>query len=310
MQQPADALSAPHLKHAVLGSGAVGMSLAADLARSGESVTLVMRRASLDSYDGLLRVRGGRRAEVSLPVPAVDRLVSPVDVLWIAVKQPQLHDALRAVDSRSVDKALIVPLLNGIDHLPVLRAEFQDRVLAASIRVEARRSAVGEVVRDSLFTEIEMATPDPDAVAVRRLAEALRNAGIRCRLEADASAVLWRKLVFLAPMALATAGVGGTMAAVRSDPSAGRLMLECAREAAAVATACGVPVDAEHVVRTLTLVPDRTTSSLQRDAEAGEPVELDAIGGALVRAGRRVGVRTPAVEELVRRISEPAAVTA
>lgn len=286
------------------------MSLAADLGRSGEQLTLVMRPASLDSYDGVLRVRGGQRAEVSVPVPAVDRLVTPVDVLWIAVKRPQLTEALRAVDPRSVQNALILPLLNGIEHLPLLRAEFGDRVLAASIRVEARRAAVGEVVRDSLFTEIEMNAPDPSAVAVQHLAGVLHRAGIGCRFEADASAVLWRKLVFLAPLALATTSVGGTMADVRSDEAAHRLMLECAREAAAVATASGVPVDAARVVRTLKLVPDRTSSSLQRDARTGTSTELDAIGGALVRAGRRAGVPTPAVEELVRRIRASAAVAA
>jgi 2-dehydropantoate 2-reductase len=51
------------------------------------------------------------------------------------------------------------------------------------------------------------------------------------------------------------------------------------------------------------LLPDQT-SSLARDVEAGHETELDAIGGAVLRAARRHDIATPAVAELVRRVGE------
>jgi 2-dehydropantoate 2-reductase len=43
-------------------------------------------------------------------------------------------------------------------------------------------------------------------------------------------------------------------------------------------------------------------TSMQKDFDAGRPLELDAIGGAIVRAGRRQGIRTPVTDELIRRV--------
>jgi 2-dehydropantoate 2-reductase len=47
------------------------------------------------------------------------------------------------------------------------------------------------------------------------------------------------------------------------------------------------------------LAPAGLKSSMQRDAEAGRPTELDAIGGAVLRAARRHGIATPVTARLV-----------
>jgi 2-dehydropantoate 2-reductase len=46
-------------------------------------------------------------------------------------------------------------------------------------------------------------------------------------------------------------------------------------------------------------MPDLLTTSTARDIAAGRPSELDAIAGAVVRAGSRLGVPTPILEELI-----------
>jgi 2-dehydropantoate 2-reductase len=283
------------LRHAVLGAGGVGLTLAADLARAGRHVTLVLRETSLPAHPGSVRVRRDAADDIVTPVPAVAQLADPVDVLWIAVKAPYLDAALRAVTAGSVERALVVPLLNGVEHLSVLRAAFGDRVVAGAIRVEARRTGAGEVVRESLFTEVELATPPADLIAE------LEQAGIGVRAAEDPAGVLWRKLVFLAPLALATGVAGGPVEAVRRDPVVEDLMKDCAAEACAVAAGLGVRVDVRRIVRLLGVLPGRTTSSLERDLRAGTAGELDAIGGAVLRAAARAGVPAPATRKLVDR---------
>ncbi|MER5206216.1 2-dehydropantoate 2-reductase [Streptomyces sp. NPDC002825] len=287
----------------MLGAGGVGLALAAELARSGGDVTLVMREPTLAAYEGAVRVRRPSGEDTATPVPAVAVLAEPVDVLWIAVKEPQLASALRTVTPDSVTGALVVPLLNGVDHMPFLQGEFGDRAAVGAIRVEAWRAAVGEVVRESLFMEIELAAPRGHARDA--LAADLKKAGIGLRVTGDAESdrlgVLWRKLVVLAPLALATTGAGGPVEAVRRDSAMDELMKDCAREACAVATALGARIDADRTVRLLDLLPGRTTSSLERDLREGSLGELDAIGGAVLRAGTRTGVPTPATRTLVDR---------
>ncbi|WP_328614712.1 hypothetical protein OHS18_43360 [Amycolatopsis sp. NBC_00355] len=279
-------------RHAVLGAGGVGLALAAALARGGEDVTLLLRPAALARYGGVVGVQQGLRAGFTVAVPAGTRLTEPADVLWVCVKHPDLPGALTGV---AADVGVVVPLLNGTGHLPPLRDRFGDRVIAGAIRIEATRTAVGEVRQDSLFTEIELAGA-PEVVV-----KALAAAGIGCTDGGSEADVLWRKLTLLAPLALATTCAAGPLDAVRADEDLTRLMLACADEACAAGRAEGARLDRGRVLRALTRAPGRTRTSLQRDVERGAPGELDAIAGPVREAGARHGIPTPATDELVRR---------
>lgn len=109
--------------------------------------------------------------------------------------------------------------------------------------------------------------------------------------------MLWDKLVFLAPLALLTAHERANFGAVRI----GRRddLLAVASEVAAVAKADGAVVDGESVVRLLDAVPDSMESSMQRDQAAGLPLELEAIGGAIVRRAARAAIPVPVTARLV-----------
>ncbi|GAB3145991.1 ketopantoate reductase family protein [Amycolatopsis stemonae] len=276
-------------RHAVLGGGGVGLALAAALARGGETVTLLVRPSALPRHPGAVTVHHGTRETFTVAVPAATRLTEPVDVLWICVKHPDLADALTSV---AAEPGVVVPLLNGLDHLPPLRARFGGRVVAGAIRIEAARTAPGEVRQESLFTEIELAGP-PGVVSA-----ALAAAGIGCADGGSAADVLWRKLALLAPLALATSCAAGPLERVRADDELTRLMVACAEEACAVGRAEGARLDRGRVLRALTRAPGRTRTSLQRDTERGTPGELDAIAGPIHAAGRRRGIPTPATDRL------------
>ncbi|MFJ2060671.1 ketopantoate reductase family protein [Streptomyces sp. NPDC087908] len=285
------------LRHAVLGAGGVGLSLASDLARAGQHVTLVMRPQSLMHYNGVVRVLRPERSTATFAVPAVARLAELVDVVWIAVKQPQLLHALGSLDAAASTSALVISLLNGIDHMNPLRSMYGPRAVAGAIRVEACRESIGTVVRKSLFTELDLAFPHPGHPVVPRIAKSLRTAGIACRTDLDEATVLWGKLSLLAPLALATTCAGGPLKMVRQNPELARLMTKCVREVCAVAATEGVVLHESRLIRCLSIMPDRSSSSLQRDSAVGAPLELEAISTPVLRAA----VHTPATEELVRR---------
>jgi len=121
------------LRNAILGAGGVGGLMGACLARSGDSVTLIVRRESLAQYPRQLRLESPFHNFTVDVVTAAE--VPPVDVLWITVKATQLESALAAVTVPASVRA-IVPLLNGIDHLAVLRSKYgAERVIAATIAV-------------------------------------------------------------------------------------------------------------------------------------------------------------------------------
>ncbi|MBN0038938.1 2-dehydropantoate 2-reductase [Cellulosimicrobium cellulans] len=287
---------------AVLGPGGVGGLVGALLTRSGADVTFLAGDATAAVLTGHgVHVRSRQVGDVHVPARAVARLDEPVDVVVVAVKQTALDDALDRVPPEVLGDGVVVPFLNGLDHLAVLRARFgTERVLPATIRVESTRVAPGEIEHTSTFTEVDVAPGGvaPERVdAVRALFDA---AGVPTTVHADETALMWAKLGFLAPFALLTTAHRAPIGEVRT---AHRAELEAlVREVASVAAASGAPSDPERTVAFYDRFGPEAKSSMLRDAEAGRPLEVDAIGGAIVRAAERAGVDAPLTRALVARL--------
>ncbi len=92
-------------------------------------------------------------------------------------------------------------------------------------------------------------------------------------------------------MALLTTHAAAPVGTVRTERR--EEMLAVVGEMAGVARAEGAGVDPEATVTALDGVHADMTSSMQRDAAAGRPIELEAIGGAVLRAAERHGSRCP-----------------
>jgi 2-dehydropantoate 2-reductase len=286
------------LRHAVLGAGGVGGFVGAALARAGREVVLLMRPDTHARYDGRLRVESVVLGDFDVDVPAATALDRAVDVLWVTPKATQLEAALELVPDE-VTGATVVPLLNGVDHVALLRARFGDeRVLPGVFYVESERTGVGRIRQKSRFALIEI---PPHAVAERLRAE-IDDAGLTCAVGVSEEAVLWRKLATLAPVALTTTALEAPLSAVVAELTWRRRIEACLRELAAVAAAEGVELDVESTMSAYDRAGD-LRSSMQKDRAAGLPLELDAIGGAALRAARRHGLDVPATEELVELIS-------
>ncbi|MGK4585350.1 ketopantoate reductase family protein [Kitasatospora sp. HPMI-4] len=281
---------------AVLGPGGVGGLLAALLSRAGHRVICVAGESTAQAlHHNGLRVHSAQFGDFTARVEADTRLREPVDLCLVTVKHTMLDAALERIPPAMLRDALVVPLLNGIEHLDVLRRRYgAERVVAGVIRVEATRTAPGTIEHGSPFTEIDLAGTDK---RLDTLADLLQAAGATARVAEDETAALWAKLAFLAPFALLTTRYGLTIGGVRTERRAELVAL--VEEAAAVSAACGVPAAPAKTLALYDAFPAGTKSSMQRDAEAGRPLELDAIGGALLRAADRHNVATPTITRLL-----------
>ncbi|KIF04559.1 2-dehydropantoate 2-reductase [Streptomyces sp. RSD-27] len=284
---------------AVLGPGGVGGLIGALLARAGHRVICLAREetAAVLSREGL-RVESTQYGDFAAAVESDTQLREPVDAVFVTVKQTALSDALDRVPPGVPGDAFVVPLLNGIDHLAVLRERYPSaEVVAGTIRVEATRTAPGRIVHTTPFTNLEL------AAAAEEFADQLRHAGLGVTLRTDETAMLWDKLAFLAPFALLTTRYQTAVGTVRSERRPE--LLTVLDEITAVARAAGASVTTETVLSFFDRAPHTMKSSMQRDAEAGRPLELDAIGGAVLRAGAGHGIETPATARLVAAVARP-----
>ncbi|MBB4663252.1 ketopantoate reductase family protein [Conexibacter arvalis] len=297
------------LKIAILGPGGVGGFLAGALARAGDGVTVVAREstAALIARDGL-RVQSVVLGDMVARPAATARLADDVDVLVVATKAAGLDDALARVEG---EPALVVPLLNGLDHLPRLRERFGTRAVAGTIRIEADRPKAGVVVQTSPGVRVDLASADPERrPALERFAAALTAAGVPARVEASEPQVLWSKLVRLNALACTTSAFDLPLGEIRADAEKRAELVACVRETAAVANADGAAIDPDDTVAELDAAHATLGSSMRRDIAAGRVPELDAIPGAVMRAGARLAVPTPAVAALAARIARRAGIPA
>jgi 2-dehydropantoate 2-reductase len=288
------------LRHAILGPGGIGGLMGACLARIGAPVTMVVRPEALAGYPEQLHLESPF-GNVDAPVSRASQ-VPACDVLWITVKATQLENALRSLTNAESVRA-IVPLLNGIDHLALLRERYgASRVIAATIAVESERMAPGRFVHRSAFARLNVSSAGRELLS--STLDNLQKLGFQCQFVDDEPTLMWSKLVFLAPIALATTAAGVPIGGVMSDPKRKEQWQSCVRETAAIATAEGAKVDPEFVISGVLKMPGHMRSSMQKDVEQGNPPELDAIAGPILRGARRHGIPVPATQALVTAVEE------
>ena len=297
------------MRIAVLGPGGVGGLLAGALERAGSEVIVIAQTstAAVISEHGL-QVDSVTLGKFVAHPRAVERLEEPVDVLLVATKAAGLRPALERI---AVDPKLVLPLLNGLDHIAVLRERFAPgSVLAGSIRVEADRPEAGVVVHTSPFLLVNMASADPAAGGeVRSLAQLLSDAGVPSKVLASEAQVMWSKLVRLNALACMTSAYDKLLGEIRSTPELRADLVRAIEEACAVARAEGADdVDPVTALAELDRAHATLGSSMQRDIAAGRTPELDAIPGSVLRAAARHGLQCPTIERLVAMIAERAGI--
>ncbi|TYK44624.1 2-dehydropantoate 2-reductase [Actinomadura decatromicini] len=306
----------------VFGLGAVGGLIAARLARSGVPVAGVARGATL----GAIRERGGLvlaegpDGEPSAPIPLTvtgdPAELGPQDVVIVAVKATALPSAAPAIARVVGPDTAIVPAMNGLPWWFFhglghdIRLESTDpdgtlsrllpagQVVGAVLHLAASCPEPG-VVRRPAGERIILGDPAGGSARAEPVAAALRGAGFEVETADRIQRAVWYKLwgnMTMNPLSVIT---GATMDRILDDPLARGFATACMREAAEVGARIGLPIDTDPEERhTVSRGLGAVRTSMLQDAEAGRPVELDALVAAVTELGRAVGVPTPSVDAL------------
>ncbi len=293
---------------AVLGPGGVGGFLAAALARSGEDVLVVAHeRTAATIADRGIELRSVRLGDFTAHPRATPVLNEKVDALIVATKATTLDDA---IDRIRTPPGLVIPLLNGLEHLARLRAVFgAGSVAAATIRIEADRPQAGRIVQTSPFLRIDLAADDAATGArLPAFVELFENAGVPAQIGASEAQIMWSKLVRLNALACTTSAIDRPIGFIRTDSEWRAALIGCLNEASAVANADGARSDPATALAELEAAHAELGSSMQRDIAAGRPPELDAIAGSVLRAARRHGLECPTITRLSAIVAERAGV--
>ncbi len=291
----------------IAGTGAMACLVGARLARAGAAVTLTGSwREAIDAIASRgLRVHepeGSWSARVA--TAPIDCLRESFPLALVLVKSPQTA-AVAASLTRALDATgLAVTLQNGLGNPELLAARLGEGRVAAGIAVMgALLLAPGEVraVPGRIVLGAEPATRE----RITRLVARFQAAGIPATIADDLAAAVWAKLAANCAVNPLTALYGLTNGALER-PDLLPQVEAAAREVGAVAAAKGIRLARDPVVSTLETMRATAAnrSSMLQDVERGARTEIDALCGAVVREGRRLGVATPTNADLFRRIRE------
>jgi 2-dehydropantoate 2-reductase len=296
----------------VVGAGSIGGYVAWQLAEAGHDVALGVRTP----FERLVVEAGGARHEVRAALLTDPAATPTAEWVFLATKAHQTAAAapwLAAACAPGTTRGVVV-LQNGVEHLervaPLVPAV---PIVPCIVSCAAEAVAPGHVVHHG-FSTFEVPADNADAADTAGAADAAGTAAGLAELFGGTAAAIvavddfltasWRKLIANAAISPVTALTLRRLD-VLLDPGARDLAVALGRECVAVGRAVGAALgeDAAEVVidgaAGNAAAGSRLGSSMLYDRLAGRPTEHDALSGAVVRAGRRVGIQTPLQDAVV-----------
>lgn len=284
----------------IVGAGAVGGYFGGKLALAGAPVTFLVRERR---YQQLLarglRVKSVHGDFVVNPslATSVDALESPA-VVVVVVKNYHLQSILPELIPLVEQGAIILPLMNGVQHVDALVDAFgRDHVVGGACYVEATLTADGDVIQTSAMQDVvfgPLGSTPPGFL--EELESWFAQAKINVTISAHIMADMWNKYLFLVTLSGITAATRKPIGAVLGDPVTSAFLRDMIFEAVAIGQANGAAVASDLpdtlIRRLASLAPDMT-SSMHRDLEKGLPIELESLQGTLIEMGRHHGIDAP-----------------
>lgn len=290
----------------IVGAGAIGGFLAAELAPVAE-VVLVQRRAGPRAVPRPFAVTvGGRALELPPSVQRTDRFeaLADVDACLVAVKSADTEEVARRIAEVTPPRVIVVSLQNGLNNGARLRASLGARASGGVVTYNVQIDDEGRRRQASSGCLIAERMAGEHGRSMAALAETFRRAGERFELVADVDRVLAGKLLVNLNNGVCAA-TGLSIAASLRDRDARRCFARCLREGRAVMKAAGLrparvvalPPSAlalalelpdalvMRLARGLVSMDERARSSTLQDLDRGRPTEIDELNGAIVQLG-------------------------
>ncbi|MGD0437353.1 MAG: 2-dehydropantoate 2-reductase [Bryobacteraceae bacterium] len=302
------------MKFLIAGAGAIGGYIGAKMARAGYDVTLFARGPHLAAMQkhGLRVISPEGDFEARPRIIGNLQEAGAMDVIILGVKAHGLTQLAPQIKPLIVETTTVVSTQNGIPWWysqfaePRIRLERVDPggIIADSIPAGQVLGSIvyfstdilePGVIRHNEGNRISLGEPDGSrSERCRAVADALIKSGLRCPVTTRLVHEIWVKLLGNVAFNPISALTRATLAQMVRDPAVGALVRQIMAEVEAVANKLGIElsVSIEQRIAGAEKVGEHKTSMLQ-DLEAGRPMELEAVVGAVLELGERLGVPMP-----------------
>ena len=313
----------------IFGAGAIGGWIGAALARAGCDVSTVARGAALQALkaQGLALVHGEQRERFAVRAEQDPAALGVQDLVVISVKAPGMADVAERIAPLIGPQTVVLTAMNGVPWWflqggvdacvrgrqleavdpggRIARAIPSGQVLGAVVHASCSIDAPG-VVRRHFGNGMILGEPlaaesgQPATPRLQALVELLQRGGIEARASDNIQRDAWYKLWGNMTVNPVSALTGATSDRILGDELVRGLITRVMLEAKEIGARIGLPIDESPEDRhAVTLRLGAFKTSMLQDVEAGKPVELDALVGAVREIGQICGVQTPFTDALL-----------
>jgi 2-dehydropantoate 2-reductase len=296
------------MKALIVGAGSVGGYFGARLAAAGRDVSFLVRpRRARELADGLVISSRGEETVIPVKLLVAGQAGGEFAVVLLAVKAYQLEGAIEDLAPYVSERSVILPVLNGMRHMDVLRSRFgAGRVLGGVAKIATTLDERGRVLEQANFHDLSYGEWSGEASArIRAIDEFMRGAGFDARLSTDIEREMWEKWAMLASLGAITCATDGDIGQVARTAGGVDFVQALFAEVTTTIASAWRPLSESFKSRTLALLTDRgssLTASMYRDMKAGQRIEADQIIGDLVSRAAAHGVATPLLSALLVRL--------
>jgi 2-dehydropantoate 2-reductase len=301
------------MRFLIAGAGAIGGYVGAKMARAGLDVTLFARGPHLAAMQerGLRVLSADGDFEVRPQFTGSLENAGPFDVIFLGVKAHALTALAPHIAPLIGENTTVVSTQNGIpwwyfadeplervDPGGVIAHSIPQKHVVASLVYLGTDIVEPGVIRHDEGNRISLGEPDGTrSDRCRVIADSLIQSSLRCPITARIRHEIWVKILGNVAFNPISALTGATLAAMVRDPGVNALVRNIMTEVETVATKLGIelPISIDQRIAGAEKVGEHKTSMLQ-DLEAGRPMELEAIIGAVLEIGERLGVAMPHTE--------------
>lgn len=293
---------------AVVGAGALGSVFGGLLYEGGLNVTLIniwQDHVKAINRQGLKIVGYGGDRYIPIAATSNSSQLNPVDVVFVQCKAPNTVEAMTQAQNIITDDTVVISFQNGLGNEEIISDVIGQEHVLGGVTAQGASVVEAEVVRNysDLPTHIgEMQGGLSERVT--RIAAALTEAGLQTDASEHIRYDIWKKLLANVALSPTSAVANLTIKQVIRHPELREVAFDALDEAATIAQAEGLGLDATETCEVLMQIAGAggtgdNKSSLCIDILNKRPSEIDVINGAIVKLGQKHHIPTPVNKTLV-----------
>lgn len=289
----------------IVGAGAIGGYFGGRLVEKGADVTFLVREKRKEQLDtsGLIVESVNGNMELKVKTILTGEKAEDFDVIVLSTKSYHLEGAIESFRPYVNKQTMILPLLNGIEHIATLINAFgEEHVIGGMCTIESTLDQSGKVIQTSALQEFVYGERNGEKTErILNLQTAFSGTSSNFRLSENIEQDMWHKYLFISTVAGVTSLFRSPMGPIREQKYGLHTIRNVLKEAAEIMRAMNAPLleNIEEIqLEKINNLGYKMKASLLKDIEKQMPIEADHFFGYLLEKAEAHGIRANSIETI------------